>query len=292
MRIAVLGLGSMGSGIASRLLQCGYQVAVWNRSPGKADHLIERGAREAKTIQDAVRDAEVAIAVLADDTAVENVCRGEHGVIAALPRETVFVNMSTVSPELNTRIAVALPGRFVDAPILGSPEATAGGQARLFVGGPDDVVDRLAPLWQDLSSGYVHTGPNGSATTLKILANLLLIGGLALLSEMIVVGQRAGIANQQLEHVFAENPMVAPGLRNRFHDVLEGDHQGWFAVRLATKDVRLALGVAEKAGVTLSIGPAVLQILEKAEAAGYGDLDVGAIVEGLRGTTQGTTNHA
>lgn len=292
MRVAVLGLGRMGTGVATRLLARGHQVAVWNRSPGKAGELVSLGAREAGTILDAVTGVEAGIAVLADDAALENVCRGEHGVIAALPASAVLVNMSTVSPELNHRIAAALPGRFVEAPILGSPEATSGGRARLFVGGQDDVVSGLAALWEDLGSSYVHTGPIGSASTLKILSNLLLIGGLTLLSEVMVTGQQNGISTERLKQVFAENPMVAPGLRNRLDDILEGDHQGWFAVHLAAKDVRLALELAKESGLSLGVGMAVLRALEQVEAEGHGDLDVGAMVEAVRGSTSGAAKQA
>jgi 3-hydroxyisobutyrate dehydrogenase-like beta-hydroxyacid dehydrogenase len=283
MKVSVLGLGSMGAALANRLMETGHQVTVWNRSPGKAGDLVTRGAREASSLHDAVSGANVIFTLLTDDAAVRAVAI-DRNVAGTLSPDAVLVDMSTVSPETSRAVAAAAPdGRFVDAPILGRPQAFAAGKATLLLGGERDLVASLDPLWADLSTGHHYTGPNGTATTLKLLSNLILVGGTQLLIEATVTAQRLGFANHVLREVFGGSPAVAPGARVRLDDILEGDHNGWWTLRLADKDLSLALALAKQAGVPLPLGQASEQFIARSIEAGYGNLDLGAMAEVLRG---------
>jgi 3-hydroxyisobutyrate dehydrogenase-like beta-hydroxyacid dehydrogenase len=278
----------MGHGVAARLLDTGHEVTIWNRSPGKGDDLVSRGAREASSPAEAVRDSEVAATVLSDDTVVLEIALGEDGVIAALPEGAVYADMSTVSPVTSHSLARATPeNRFIDAPIVGSPIATAAGQARWYLGGDEEVIEQLKPLWDDLSSAYFYTGPNGSATALKLLSNLMFITFTTSLSEAMAIAQKSGVSNELLRRIFAESPVLGPGVRFRFDDILEGEHQPLFTVQLAEKDMRLVLELAQKAGVRAAVGEATRQTLLQTEAAGYGNRDLAAVVETMRGKQNG-----
>lgn len=289
MKITVLGLGHMGAALAGRLLETGHEVTVWNRTPGRAADLVEGGAHEATSIRAAVAGAEVVIILVTNDAAVKAVAL-EGNVVGMLPENAVLVDMSTVSPDTSREIGAATPdGRFVDAPILGGPEPFRAGKARLLLGGHREVVARLDPLWDDLSSGHFYTGPNGTATTLKLLSNHLLVGGTQLLMEAVVTAQAHGFSNDVLREVFGGTPAIAPGVKVRLEDVLGGDHVGWWTLLLADKDMTLVLKLAQQADLRLPIAEASEKLVRDAIEAGYGEKDLGAITEVLRhGTPAGT----
>ncbi|MDB5064383.1 MAG: 6-phosphogluconate dehydrogenase NAD-binding protein [Chloroflexi bacterium] len=281
MRIAVLGLGHMGSAIAGRLLDAGHELHVWNRTAARAEPLTARGAILEASPGAAVREVEVAITSLADDEAVLGVVVGDDGVAECLPPSGVLADMSTVSPETSRRLARAVEGRFVDAPIVGAPQAVASGQATILLGGPDELVDRLMPLFQQLSARQLRCGPAGSGTTVKVVANLLLLGQLTVLSEAVATAQANGVDDRLIAEL-GRTPLVAPALHNRLDDVIHGDHQGWFSARLGHKDVRLAQTLARSGGLDLAVAATVEALFDQTVAAGLGDRDISAVVEAVR----------
>ncbi|HEY2703121.1 MAG TPA: NAD(P)-dependent oxidoreductase [Candidatus Dormibacteraeota bacterium] len=282
MRIAVLGLGAMGSAIAGRLLDAGHELHVWNRTAARAEPLTARGAILEASPGAAAGSVDVAITSLADDAAVLGVVRGDDGVAECLPPSGVLVDMSTVSPETSRALARAVDGRFVDAPILGAPQAVAAGQATILAGGPDELVDRLTPLFQQLSARQLRCGPEpGSGTTVKVVANLLLLGQLAVLSEAVATAQANGVDDRLIAEL-GRTPLVAPALHNRLDDVIHGDHQGWFSARLGHKDVRLARNLARSGGLDLAVAATVEALFDQAITAGLGDRDITAVVETVR----------
>ena len=134
MHVAVIGMGNMGRAFATRALERGHRVVVWNRSPGRAGAVVARGAAEA-SLESAVGDADVVLLVLSDDEAVLEVCRGDNGIVASLGSSAVLVNVSTVSPETVRHLAAIGPvDRVLDAPVMGAPENVAAGHGRFFVG--------------------------------------------------------------------------------------------------------------------------------------------------------------
>ncbi len=294
MRVAVLGLGRMGSAMASRLLDTGYDLTVWNRTPGKGQEFVQRGASEASSIAEAVEHAEVALTFLTADTAVRDVYLGDDGIVANLGNETIAADMSTVSPETSRLLGERISGgRFIDAPILGGPQATAGGKSKLLLGGDHGTVERLNGLWNDMSAGFTYCGPNGRATAMKLLSNLILIGGTIFLAEAVATAQAAGMPRDVIEEVFGGSASVAPGARTRLEEIMRsGHHEGWWTVLLADKDLRLALQLASNAGLTLPLGDAAEHLLASAGAAGYGEQDLAAVVEVIRQSGTGNATPA
>jgi len=281
MRVAVLGLGAMGSAIAGRLLDAGHTLRVWNRSPGRGEELAGRGAVRASSPVEAVRDVEVAILSLSDDEAVRTVVLGGDGVVRGLGAESVLVDMSTVSPDTSRAIARAVDGRFVDAPILGAPSAVRAREATVLLGGEPELLDRLAPLVDAIAARQLRCGPAGSGVTVKIVANLLLLGQLAVLAEAVATAQASGVGDELIAQL-GRTPLVAPALHNRLDDVIHGEHEGWFSSRLGEKDVRLARSLAASAGLDLSVAAAVESAFQQAVASGLGDRDIAAVVEVVR----------
>ena len=282
MKISVLGMGKMGRAFAARALDRGYDVTVWNRSPGKADELVAHGAVAADSPTAAVPDADAVLVVLADDAAVLDVCLGDDGVLAALGPAAVFSNISTVSPTTAKLLAEAGPdGRVLDSPVMGSPAAIADGFGRFFIGGPVRGITAADPMWDDLGAGYVHCGPVGAGATMKLVSNLLLITGVAALAEAIETARQNGIPGDLLRTVLAESGVVSPASKLRLESLLDDSHPGWFSPVLARKDLRLAIGLAEEAGVRVRIGPAGEALLTTVVDASEGWPDFSAVIEAL-----------
>jgi 3-hydroxyisobutyrate dehydrogenase len=282
MRIAVLGLGNMGQAFAGRALERGHDVRVWNRTAGRAAELVASGASEAPSAAAAVSDAEAVLTVVADDGALEAVCLGPDGALAALAPGAVLANVSTVLPDTVRRLAeVGSPGSVLDAPMLGAPTMVAAGQGQFLIGGPAESVARLEPLWRDLAASHVHCGPVGSGATMKLVSNLQLIVGVATLAEGIATARANGLHDDLIRAVFGNSPVVSLAGAVRLDSLLDGSHPGWFPPVLARKDLRLAIAVAEQAGLTTSIGPAAEQLLTEVIDTGHEWPDFTAVIEAL-----------
>jgi 3-hydroxyisobutyrate dehydrogenase-like beta-hydroxyacid dehydrogenase len=283
MRVTILGQGNMGRALAARALEKGHQVTVWNRSPGRSGELVSAGAVEAPTPAAAVADADVTLVVVADDAAVRAVCLGADGALAALADHGVLADVSTVSPELIQELAAAGPeGRVVDCPVMGAPATVAQGGGRFLVGGPEDTVARVAPLWSDLGADYLHCGPVGSGMVLKLVSNMLLVTGITALAEGIAVARGQGVSDELLRKLFADSAVTSQADRARVDSLLDDAHPGWFTPELARKDVRLALGLAEQAGVPVAVGPAVAGLLDTVIDGERRWADFTAVIEALR----------
>jgi len=277
MDIAVLGTGRMGSALAARLLDGGHRVTVWNRSKGKAGEVVSAGAREAGSVKDAVRDADVVITMLANDAAVRAVALGE--LRSSCGDQTIYINTSTVSPALNSELAKAFPGRFLAMPVQGSPDAVRAGQATYLAGDDGSVADRLAPVLASLSSSVHRYHTPSLATAAKLATNLLLLSQIAALAESFAVGRSGGLSDDQLRDLLGSSAMVAPGIKNRFEAVLSGPQDGWWTTILGAKDAGLAIDLAQAADVELPEAEAVKRLYDRAAASGLDHADIAAVTD-------------
>lgn len=281
MDVAVLGMGRMGRAVAGRLIEGGHRVAVWNRSKGRAAEIVSAGGREVDSVADAVDGVDVAITMLANDPAVRAVALGE--LRSSIADQTVYVDCSTVSPELSAELAEAFPGRFLALPVLGSPLAVRAGQAVYLAGGPGALVDRLDPLLGSLSTTVRRYDTAPQAITAKLATNLLLLSEVIALAEAFAVGRSGGLTDDALRALLGTSPMVAPGLKNRFEGVLTGSQEGWWTTGLGAKDAGLAIDVARAAEVELPGAEAVRRLYAQAAASGLDQADIAAVTKLYQG---------
>lgn len=284
MDVSILGMGRMGQALAGRLLDGGHRVTVWNRSPGRAGDLADRGAREASSVADATKGAEVVLTILANDEAVRQVALADDGVVAALADDAVYVDSSTVSPELSGELAGAAgAGRFVALPVLGAPAAVTAGTAVYLAGGDDRAVERLQPALRSLTETVRRYPEARLATTAKVASNFLLLSGIVALAESFAIGRAGGLSDDQLRGLLSESPLLAPGLRNRFEGVLTGEQEPWWSPDLGAKDARLGVDLAAAAGTALAVGPVVRDAYEAAAERHDGeDADIVTVAEPYR----------
>ncbi len=280
MRVAVLGMGRMGHEVAGRLLSGGHEVAVWNRSAGKADDLVAAGAKKAESAEAAVASAEAVISSLADDGAVLSVMAGDEPLAARLPGEAVYLDMSTVAPETSRRLSQLSSCSFLAAPIIGAPMAVATGGATYLVSGAEEAFEKVGALYASLAEQVRYLGEEVElAPRLKLLANTLLLTGLAALAEVVSAAQAVGFDDAAMRAFVESSPLVAPGLSNRIEALFTGQHSGWFTTALGAKDLRLADEMVKRARLSLPLLELVKDRYEEAAATGHGEQDLTAIVE-------------
>jgi 3-hydroxyisobutyrate dehydrogenase-like beta-hydroxyacid dehydrogenase len=282
-RVAVVGLGSMGSRMAAQLLAARHEVVVWNRTAERAAPLVEAGATAASSPADAARRADAVITMVADPAALRAVTAGPGGVAAGVGESTTVIEMSTVGPAAVAHLAETLPpgARLLDAPVLGSLAEAEGGTLRIFVGGPAPLVEEWTPLLSVLGSP-LHVGPLGAGAAAKLVANTTLFGMLGVLGEALALADGLGLSRDATFEILASTPIAAQAERRRA-SIESGDYPRRFSLSLARKDADLVAEAAAAAGVDVRLGEAARSWLREAEEAGWGDEDYSALLAGILG---------
>lgn len=277
MFIAFLGLGRMGKPMVRNLLKQGHSVTVYNRTPGKAAALIALGAKEAKTVAEAVKGSEVAITMLTDDTAVNEVAQGPSGLIQNLPPKAIHLCMSTIGIETSTALASAHAQAnqgYVAAPVFGRADTTESRHIWIVAGGREPHVNRCRPIFEALSQGYTHVSSNASlAHALKLGGNLLSMAIEMAVSELLIYARKSGLP--PADYLRCLNTAV-------FRSHLVGDYGG-AAIRPSfdpddqTLDLaasELLLEKAKEMGVAIPTEDLLNVRLQAASARGWGELDL------------------
>lgn len=276
MRVAVLGLGRMGGAAARRFAEAGHDVSGWNRTPGRAGEL-PAAVHRADSAEDAAREADVVITAVSDDRAVRAVLLETTGPLGR--PDTVVVDCSTVSPQTAGELAAAYPGRFVAAPILGAPAAVAAGEATILVGGDEHALAAAGPVLNALGSLRPLGSEPSRPAQLKILANYLLMAQVLLLADAAAAARAVGFEEDEIVEHLGALPLVAPALRNRLAGVAGRNHDGWFSVALAVKDLDLFTGLTETAGADPALLATVITAYRRAAETGWSDADITAVAE-------------
>jgi len=275
MRIAFLGLGIMGQPMAANLVKAGHEVAVWNRSAGK----VVEGARAAATPAEAAREAEVVWICVSDTKAVQSVLFGEHGVEATLAPGAIIVDSSTISPTAERSFAqkfVAKGIHYVDAPVTGSKVAADAGTLIFMVGGEDDVLARLEPLFKVMGKQVFHMGETGKGQAVKIAMNLqiaLIYEGFA---EALTLATKLGVSVDKMVSLIQASMVKSGVVEYKAPFVMKRDFTPNFPLRLMLKDIHLALEAAKEVRVKLPGLETVEEVYEMAAEDGHQDLDYAA----------------
>ena len=278
MRVAIIGLGRMGRALAERLLEGGHEVSVWNRTAGRAGALQERGARVMGSADDVSEERDAVLLCLADDQSTLDVA-APKGEARATWAQTLVVNTGTVAPDVITALAHAYGDRFVNAEIIGAPQAVRSGAATFIVGGPAAAREALVPVWKVLA-GALDVGERPqTAAIIKLLHNQMLLVQLAVIAETLRAGRAAGVDDATLAATLRESPMMPAGLRNRIDVLFDPDHAGWFSSVQAAKDVTLFLELVKGGGAPLPVTEAARNAYRQVVQDGWKTHDITALVE-------------
>jgi 3-hydroxyisobutyrate dehydrogenase len=262
-RIGFIGLGGMGSRMASRLVAADYQVTVFDRLRDHAEPLRERGAQLAESPGALATSVDIILSSVTDDAALEAVMYGENGVLAGARTGSVIVDMSTVRPRTSARLFDV--GRksgiaVLDAPVSGSLPQAEQGQLVIFVGGERSAYDRCAPIFKELGKAAFYMGPSGAGTSAKLCANTLLGLGLQALGEAVALGERAGLSRERLLEALADTAVISPSQRSKFDNIRRDDYPATFPLRLMYKDLSLILQEALDLSVAMPATAAAAQV--------------------------------
>jgi 3-hydroxyisobutyrate dehydrogenase-like beta-hydroxyacid dehydrogenase len=284
--IGFAGLGSMGAPLAGRLLQ-GNQVYGTNRTKAKAGALIEQGLIWRDTPREVAASAQVVFSMVTDDAALAAVTSGPDGILAGLRPGSVYVDMSTVSPQASRELArqVRSAGAsMIDAPVSGSVPAARDGTLAIMAGGPEAAFLAVAPLLSQLGRSVTHVGGNGQGLLLKLAINISLAAQMVAFSEGVLLAERGGIDPELAVRAMAGSAIGSPMLQARAPLVLDLPEQAWFDVQLMHKDIRLALQAARESAVPLPAASAADSVLSRAEEMGYGHRDIAGLFQVLART--------
>src|SRR5580765_215086 len=275
MRVAFLGLGIMGQAMASNLVKAGHEVTVWNRTPGK---LVE-GAAVAPTPAAAAQGAEVVWLCVSDTDAVEEVIFGKEGAETTLSEGALIADSSTISPSATVKFAERLAAKnvgWVDAPMTGSKVGARDGTLVFIVGGSEQNIERLKPLFATMGKKIFRMGETGKGQATKLAMNLqiaLIYEGFA---EGLTLATKLGVDVQSLIGVIQASMVRSGVVDYKAPFVLKRDFTPNFPLRLMHKDIRLALAAAKEVRVKLPALETVEEIYEMATEDGHQDLDYAA----------------
>lgn len=277
MKVAFIGLGNMGSGMARNILAAGHEVTVWNRSPEKAEALKAEGAQLASSPAAACAGAEAVVTMLADDAAVEAVTFGAKGVASAMDGDATHISCSTISTELARRLTSGHSDRgqlYLSAPVFGRPEAAASKRLLVVAAGPRQLIERCQPLLDAIGRQTMIAGTEPwQANLVKICGNFTIVSAIEALGEAFAAVRKSGIAPEVFRDVIGEL-YGSPVYRGYGGAIAEGKFApGGFALRLGLKDVRLMLQAADECVAPMPMASLVRDNMLNAMANGQSELD-------------------
>jgi 3-hydroxyisobutyrate dehydrogenase len=286
-RLGFIGMGSMGSRMAGRLLATGYDLTIYNRARERTQPLEQLSAKVAATPAELAAGVDIIFSSVADNAAVENVMMGSDGVLAGARPGTIIIEMSTVSPEVSRWLHAAGLHKGIsvlDAPVSGTTSVAEQGQLVIFVGGELSVFSRCKTILDVLSKTSHYMGPAGSGATMKLCANTLLALGMQALAEAVMLGQKGGLRLERLLEALCGSAVVSASQKSKLDNILKGVYPPAFPLRLMHKDLKLILNMAMDLSAAMPITTAAEQVyaveFARQSAAGQ-DEDFSSIVRAM-----------
>jgi 3-hydroxyisobutyrate dehydrogenase len=282
MKIALLGLGAMGSRMAMNLLKAGYDLTVWNRTSASAEELVAAGAKQAETPAVAAVDADVVISMVRDDEASESVwLHSKTGALHNMKAGAIGIESSTLSFDWIKKLGKVFTSKnlsFLEAPVSGSRPQALAGQLIYIVGGDAQIAEKVGPLLSTMGCAIHYTGPLGSAALVKLSTNTLLGVQVTVVAELIGMLKRNGVDPSRAFDVIANTAVCSPFAARSAMGMLMGDFSPQFTTELVAKDFHYAT----KAAGDHTLAPTILaanQVFNEAVARGCGDENLTSVVK-------------
>jgi 3-hydroxyisobutyrate dehydrogenase-like beta-hydroxyacid dehydrogenase len=288
MRVTFLGLGIMGSRMASNLVRAGYELTVWNRTASRATEFAAQhdGVTAAATPAQAAQGGDIVLTMVVDGPQVEQVLLGEEGAAAGAQPGTLLIDCSTIGPSAARAIGGRLADlglELIDAPVTGSSPRAEDGTLTIMVGGSEEAFDRARPVLESMGKLIVHAGPLGHGQMVKVINNSVAATNAAVVGEALLVAKRAGVDLDALTRVMGAGSGGSAMLELKAGAMREHDFEPLFKLGHMLKDVRLCLEEGQAAGAPFQSAALTREILTAAMGRGLGEADFAALIEVLEG---------
>jgi 3-hydroxyisobutyrate dehydrogenase len=274
-----IGLGNMGNPMAKQLIKAGYPLTVYNRDFVKADEFIELGAKNAVSPASLIDKAAIVFIMVSDDKAIDELFKGENGLLISTAAGKIIVNMSTVSPALSKEMASLCQEKgnyYLDAPVSGSVKQAEEGTLVIMVGGDKKVYQKTEALFSVLGKMSLHVGDTGAGNTAKLAINTLLAIQAQGLAETMVFAENNGIQQADLIHLINNSALGNVFMKIKGDAIINQNYKAVFALKHIAKDLRLA----KAEGITSPLADTVHKSFQNAEDT-LGTEDIISIVKTL-----------
>jgi 3-hydroxyisobutyrate dehydrogenase len=275
----------MGAAMAANLRRAGFEVTVWNRTPGRATHLLALDAVEAATPADVARAVDVVVTCVSDTPDVDAVLFGADGVASGIVRGGLVIDCSTISPSATTEFATRLAAQgvgFVDAPVSGGSEGAKHATLTIFVGGEPADAERAQPILAAMGKTITHFGPAGSGQAVKAINQVVLSGAYLGVAEGMVLALKAGLDPVAVAGALNGGAARSWVLENRSGRMIDNEYPLGFRTSLHLKDLAIALDLARSVGASLPVSALAAQLEAGLVARGHGDEDMSNLARAIR----------
>lgn len=272
--VGYIGLGLMGKPMASNVLKAGFPLTVFNRTPAKTRDLAAEGASVAPSIAELAAGVDVVCTCVTGPGDVEAVYLGEGGVLGAARPGALLIDMSTIDPGTQQRVAQAARERgceYLDAPVSGGVSGARAATLAIMCGGEASTFERARPVLDAMGRHVYHCGPAGAGATAKLINNLISASTAVAVCEGLVIGAKAGLDLEQLHDLLMNASAGSKSLASYKDSAMQGNFEPGFTINNMEKDVTLANGLARDLGVRLLAGAITQQVLREAQLRGLGE---------------------
>ena len=283
-QLGFVGLGTMGSRVAKRLLDAGHSVTGYNRTRSKAQWLLDAGMKWGDSPRAVAEASEIVLSMVTNTAALHAVALGDDGILAGLSHGKLYVDMSTVSPAASRELARQVAARgaqMLDSPVSGSVVTLEQGQVSLMVGGDAAAFERVKPILLNIGPKVTYVGENGLAVTMKIATNLSLAVQMLAFSEGVLIAEKAGIRRETAVEVMLNSVIASPMVKYRGPFVLKLPDEAWFDVNMMQKDMNLALELGRQLDVPLPTTAVTNELLTAARGMGFEKEDFAVVFQAL-----------
>jgi len=285
-KLGMIGVGKMGLALSRQLMADGHAVCGYDTDPERLKLLEDAGGVAVASAREAAEQSDITFSVLLKPEHIEENTIGPTGIAAAGKEGLIHIEMSTMHPNWQKELACKLAAEgieMLDAPVSGSHNRVDTRTISIMVGGKAEVFERVRPILEPLAVDVTHTGPSGTGAAMKVVTNLFVNANTALLAEMIVVGERAGLSHDIMKKCLAASSVQGLMLEHMGARLFERDFAPRGAVEIFVKDMGLAIELAEEGGIDLQVVPAARKMFQRAEAAGWGKDDASRVIEVYEG---------
>jgi 3-hydroxyisobutyrate dehydrogenase-like beta-hydroxyacid dehydrogenase len=282
--LGFVGLGVMGGQLVNRLLSKGHTVTGYNRTRSKAQWLIDKGMKWADSPRAVSAVADVTFAMVTNSIAIASITEGPDGILAGLSAGKIFVDISTVSPDVSRALAARVRQKgadMVDSPVSGSVITLQEGKLSVMVGGRRETFERVQSLLLEIGPKVTYVGDNGLALAMKIAINLSLAVQMMAFSEGVLLAEKSGIARETAVDVLTHSAVASPMIQYRGPFVLQQPDEAWFDVNMMQKDMLLALELGRQLDVPLPTTAVSNEFLTAARGMGMARLDFAVMFDVL-----------